>query len=187
MMAPIPSMVRWTGPRVRLSACSSATTGSGCSDSSAVLISDRVLELPARWLGVAGAVEPIDDKADDRPNGQPQPGVERQEHHHETAHEDAERAHGPDQRRPERALHVWALYAQHHHADADDDEGEKRADGHELAQDIERQNARAQRAEGARDERAAPRRLEARVDLAEQRRDHPVLRHRVKDARLTEQ
>ena len=93
----------------------------------------------------------------------------------------------PDQRRAERPLHFRPRNAQHHDARADDDEGRQRADGNELAQNVERQHARTQRAECAGDERAAPRRPEARMNLAEQRRDHSVLRHRVEDARLAEQ
>src|SRR6185312_2761654 len=132
MMAPMPIMVRCTGPSVRWSSCSSATTGSGCSESAVVMLR-RVLELPARRLGVMHAVDGIDDEADHSPHAEPNPGVEREESHHEEAHEDAARPHDPDERGAERALHLGPPHAQDHHADADDDEGEQGTDGDELS------------------------------------------------------
>src|ERR1700677_4435443 len=90
MIEPIPSMIRLTGPSVRLSWLSSVTIG--CSRlASLIACALRSLggcrrfvdKFPARRLGVADAIGGIDDQSDHGPHTQTNPGVERQEQHHE--------------------------------------------------------------------------------------------------------
>ena len=76
-----------------------------------------------------------------------------------------------------RAAHI-------HDADANDREGERRAEADEVTQHAERQQRRRNRNQNAEHNRAHGRRFEGLVDLGEEARDQTVARHLIEHARL---
>ena len=130
------------------------------------------------------AVGEVDDETDQQPDHQPQPGVARQAGHQPEAAQDAEDRHERNERRLEGTRDLGRAHAQDPHAGAHDHEGEQRPDAHELAEQADREEARDDGGDAAREDRRDVRRLELRVHLAEDRRKQSVARHGEEDARL---
>ena len=84
----------------------------------------------------------------------------------------------------ERPRQVRACHAQHQHADADGRESEQRADRHQLAQHVDRQQAADQAGAHARDHGARTGVWYSGCTWRGTRRQQAVARHRVEDARL---
>src|ERR1051325_4264 len=85
-------------------------------------------ELPTGRLGVANAVEEVDRQADGGPNREPHPSIPGQPSHHRATGQNPKRRHDPDEWRTEWPLRVRMRPAQHHDAEAHNDERRQSAD-----------------------------------------------------------
>ena len=143
-----------------------------------------------RFVGhpaVAHAVEEIDDEAEQQPDAKPEPRVAWQSEHEQHRRQRSRWRDEIDRRRPEGTLDVWLRDAQRKHAETDDGEGKQRADAHQLTDKPDRQQPRQNRDDDADGNGADVRRAEARMNLGAERRQQPVARHGIEDARLADQ
>ena len=91
---------------------------------------------------------------------------------------------GPHERHLERPRTIGLLDAQHQHADADEHEGEQRADVRQIVGLGRVADQRPRRHEQPREQRRRPRDARARMDAGRPLRQQAVARHREEDARL---
>src|SRR4051812_25567129 len=131
---------------------------------------------------VLDAVEEVDEQAERHPDHEPGPRVLWQPVHHVAANQNAENWYDRHERRTEWTRNIRPLVPEHHHAEADDHECEQRPDRYELAQKTDREEASNRRRDDAGNDGGDVRRLEARMDLAENRRKQAIARHREEDA-----
>ena len=145
----------------------------------------RVLVVvPAAEPAVGAAVGEVDDEPDRHPDQEAEPGLGDQVEHQVAAQQHRRGGDDVDPRHPERAVQVGARPAQDQHAHADEHEGEQRADADQVAQRLERHEARQHRDHDRGHRGDAVRRAERRVDLGQADGQQPVAGHREGDPRL---
>src|ERR1700682_3306341 len=138
----------------------------------------------AGQLRVRSTVEEIDEQADDHPDDESLPRRPRKAPHHVAADEDSENRNDRYERRANWGSQVGRLVAQHDNSRADDHEREQRSDRHELAEQSDGEQSGDDSRNDTREDRGHVRRLEARMNLSEHRREQAVARHREEDSRL---
>src|ERR1051326_908518 len=133
---------------------------------------------------MANAVREVDDQADRHPDNESHLRIEWQAVNHVATDEHTQNRYEWDQRGPEGPRNVRTLIAEHHYAEANDHESEQSTNGHELTQQRDGEEAGNSSGHDASDDGGDVWRLKSRMDLAEDRRQQSIARHREKDARL---
>src|SRR5689334_6085339 len=141
----------------------------------------------ASQLRVRPAVSEVDDEANDHPHDQPLPRWARQAAHHVPANQDTKYGNQWYQRCAERTRQIRRLVTKRDDSTADDNEGEQCSDGYQLTKQADWEQSSHHGGHNTRENRRYVGSVEARMHLAECRRQQAVARHRVKHARLSHQ
>lgn len=145
------------------------------------------VRLSLSQLAVLDAVADVDIQSDQHPEHQPDPGVGRQEDHHDQAGDDPGDRDERHQRSLERAGSVGHRTPDNQDTGADQREGEQGADAAHLARYLRRDEGRQRADQHHEQEIAAGGRPETWVDMREERRQQAVAAHAEEDPALAKQ
>src|SRR2546427_1257227 len=137
--------------------------------------------------GVFATVPEIDREPDHEPDGQPDPGVAGQGQHQAEAAHDAQDRDGRNPWRAEGAVQIGTLGPEDPHPGAHQHEREQRADVDPRPQQLQRQQPGGEADGDAGVDRREVGRAETGMDLAGPPAEQAIARHRVENARLSQE